>query len=245
MELKTTELVFTYPGSSFPALVGCNLNLDSSQITVLVGNNGAGKSSLIRLLTGQLLGYGGSYTLNGIEADPLRGELLSLHRFGYVPDFPVLDSLLTGLEMVEMAGNFRGIPQDRIVSELETYRSLFDLGDWFGGVTCDKYSKGMRKKVALVIGFLGDPAYVFLDEPFDGLDPVAIYNLKKHLKDRRYRGMGVLLSSHMLDAAEKVADGLIIMKGGTPAYTGGFQALLDSRPVGAALDEIYFEYFSK
>ncbi len=245
MKLTLTNLAFTYPASPRPALQSFSLTLDTSRITVLVGNNGAGKSTLIRLLTGQLLGYSGSYALNGAEADPLLGELLPRHRFAYVPDIPVLDPLLTGMEVAEMAGSFRGMANDRVLTELGTYAALFDLGDWFMGATCDKYSKGMRKKASLVTGFLGDPDYVFLDEPFDGLDPVAIYNLKKHLKDRRARGLGVLLSSHMLDAAEKVADELIIMKHGTPAYAGGFQDLLDARPDGAALDEIYFEYFSK
>lgn len=245
MNLTLSGIAFTYPGAGRPALFDCGLELDTSVVTVMVGNNGAGKSTLIRLLTGQLFGYAGSYRLDGKEAETLKGELLANHGFGYVPDLPILDPLLTGMEVCEMAGAFRGLPPDRIVSELLAYAELFELGEWFGGVTCDKYSKGMRKKTSLVIGFLGDPAYAILDEPFDGLDPVAIYNLKKHLKERRERGLGALVSSHMLDAAEKIADALIIMKAGTPAYAGGFQALLDGRPQGAALDEIYFEYFRK
>ncbi|MEO6097890.1 MAG: ABC transporter ATP-binding protein [Fibrobacteria bacterium] len=245
MFLTLSSLAFTYSGASHPALRPCSLELDTSVITVLVGNNGAGKSTLIRLLTGQLLGFQGTYLLDGARAEPLKGELLARYRFGYVPDIPVLDPLLTGAEAAEMAGSFRGMDRARILGELEAYAALFDLGDWYGGLTCDKYSKGMRKKAALVIGFLGEPQYVFLDEPFDGLDPVAIYHLKRHLKDRRARGLGCLVSSHMLDAAEKVADELIIMKDGNTVYTGGFKALLDSRPAGAALDEIYFEYFAK
>jgi ABC-2 type transport system ATP-binding protein len=245
MLLTLSELAFTYPGAARPALRPFSLNLDTSVVTVLVGNNGAGKSTFIRLLTGQLLGYDGRYRLDGADAEPLKGELLSRYRFGYVPDVPVLDPLLTGSEAAEMAGSFRGMDRARTLAELETYTALFDLGDWYGGLTCDKYSKGMRKKAALVIGFLGNPQYVFLDEPFDGLDPVAIYHLKRHLKDRRALGLGSLVSSHMLDAAEKVADALIILKDGAPVYSGSFQALLDSRPEGAALDEIYFEYFTK
>lgn len=245
MLLTLSDLAFTYPGSPHPALRDCSLRLDTSVVTVLVGNNGAGKSTLIRLLTGQLLGYAGRYRLDGAEAEPLMGELLARYRFGYVPDVPVLDPLLTGAESAEMAGAFRGMDRDRILAELESFAALLDLGEWYGGLTCDGYSKGMRKKAALVIGFLGDPAYVFLDEPFDGLDPVAIFHLKRYLKERRARGLGCLVSSHMLDAAEKVADGLIIMKAGVPAYAGGFKALLESRPEGATLDEIYFEYFAK
>lgn len=245
MQLALSGIAFTYPGAARPALSGCDLAVDTSEVTVMVGNNGAGKSTLIRLLTGQLFGYAGRYALDGKEAETLKGELLARQGFAYVPDVPILDPLLTGLEVCEMAGSFRGLAPERVESGLREHAELFELGEWFGGVACGKYSKGMRKKTSLVLGFLGDPAYVFLDEPFDGLDPAAIYNLKKHLKERRARGLGALVSSHMLDAAQKVADALIIMKDGTPAYAGGFQALLDGRPQGAALDEIYFEYFRK
>lgn len=122
---------------------------------------------------------------------------------------------------------------------------IFDLGDWLGNMICAEYSKGMRKKVSLVVGFIGNPAYAILDEPFDGLDPIAIHNLKKHLKERREAGMGSLLSSHMLDAAEKVADGVMILKNGMTAYSGSYQDLLGARPEGTGLEEIYFEYFAK
>lgn len=245
MKLALSGIGFTYPGAAQPALSGCGLEIDTSVVTVMVGNNGAGKSTLIRLLTGQLHGYAGSYKLDGHEADTLKGELLARNGFTYVPDIPVLDPPLTGMEICEMAASFRGMAPGRVESGLREHAELFDLGDWFGGVACDRYSKGMRKKTSLVLGFLGDPAYVFLDEPFDGLDPAAIFNLKRHLKERKARGLGALISSHMLDAAQKVADALIIMKDGTPAYAGGFQALLDGRPQGAELDEIYFEYFRK
>lgn len=249
MRLRLSEVDFSYPGTGALALDQCSLELDTAAITVLVGNNGAGKSTLIRLLTGQLTGYAGRYTLgegpSEKEADVLRGELLARHRFGYVPDVPVLDPRLTGLEMILMVGSFRGLSQERTLEQLEPYKEIFDLGDWLAASTCGKYSKGMKKKVSLVLGFLGDLAYSFLDEPFDGLDPIAIYHLKRHLKLRKERGIGALLSSHMLDAAEKVADDLALMKSGRTVYSGNFQTLLDSRPTGTGLEEIYFEYFLK
>lgn len=245
MRLQLSHLEFAYPGADRPALADCSLDLDSRAITVMVGSNGAGKSTLIRLLTGQLHGYTGSYLLDGREAAVLHGELLAANRFGYVPDVPVLDPLLTGLESLLMVGSFRGMDEAAVLREVREYGSIFDLDDWLGGQVSGKYSKGMKKKVSLAIGFLGDPAYVFLDEPFDGLDPVAIYNLKRHLKERAARGLGALLSSHMLDASEKVADGVVIMKEGRPAFAGPIRELLAGRPEGAALEEIYFEYFRK
>jgi ABC-2 type transport system ATP-binding protein len=243
MKINLSDLSFTYPGSREPALRDCALELDGSSVTVMVGNNGAGKSTLIRLLTGQLLGFTGGYAIDGEAPEIRRGELLARHRFGYVPDIPVLDSHLTGLESILLAGSFRGLGREQTLAQVKTFAGMFDLGDWLGDAPSVKYSKGMRKKVSLVIGFLGDPAYVFLDEPFDGLDPIAIFNLKRHLKERKDRGLGALLSSHMLDAAEKVADAIVIMKAGRAVFSGSYRKLQESRPPGANLEEIYFGYF--
>ena len=157
----------------------------------MVGNNGAGKSTLIRLLTGQLYGYAGSYKLDGHEADTLKGELLARHGFSYVPDIPILDPPLTGMEVCEMAGSFRGLAAERVESGLSDHAELFDLGEWFGGVTCDKYSKGMRKKTSLVIGIPGRPGLRHSwTNPSTAWIPCAIYNLKRHLKDGRRGGLG-------------------------------------------------------
>jgi ABC-2 type transport system ATP-binding protein len=246
MILRLEQAGFTYPGSASPALRDCDLELDTSKVTVLIGSNGAGKSTLIRLLTGQLIGYSGRYAIDGREPDLRKGDLLARHRFGYVPDVPVLEPHLTGLEMLRMAASFRGIGEARVPDLIRPYAEMFEMGDWLEGKSCDAYSKGMRKKVSLTMGLFGDLAYTFLDEPFDGLDPISIHNLKRHLRERLARGAGVLLSSHMLDVAEKVADDVVLLKGGWIVYAGGFQALLRERPDGASnLEEIYFKLFMK
>jgi ABC-2 type transport system ATP-binding protein len=244
MLLRLASIGFTYPGAAAPALRNVDLELDTSLITVLVGSNGAGKSTLIRLLTGQLAGYSGSYSLDGEEAEVLRGELMARHRFGYAPDIPILEPHLTGLEMIRMVGSFRGLDAAAVAGELRPFTEAFELGEWLSDKTCDAYSKGMRKKVSLVMGFLGNPAYTFLDEPFDGLDPISIYNFKKLLRSRAERGTGALLSSHMLDAAEKVGDHLIAFKDGSAIHSGSFRALLEEGGTGAKdLEEVYFRLF--
>lgn len=244
MRIRLEKIAFTYPGAPSPALRGVDLELDTTQVTVLIGSNGAGKSTLIRLLTGQLAGYSGSYALDGKEAEVLRGELMARHRFGYAPDVPILEPDLTGLEMIRMAASFRGLDEDAVAAGLSPFAEAFELGDWLGDKACDAYSKGMRKKVSLVMAFLGDPVYTFLDEPFDGLDPISIYNFKKLLRSRAERGAGALLSSHMLDAAEKVGDHLIAFKDGAPIHSGGFRALLEEGGAGAKdLEEVYFRLF--
>lgn len=242
MRLQLREIGFTYPGAPAPALRSVDLELDTALVTVLIGGNGAGKSTLIRLLTGQLAGYSGSYSLDGKEAEVSRGELLARHRFGYAPDYPILEPHLSGLEMIRMVGSFRGMDETAVAEALRPFEDAFEMGDWLRDKACEAYSKGMRKKVSLVMGFIADPVYAFLDEPFDGLDPVSIYNFKKLLRSRAARGAGVLLSSHMLDAAGKVGDHLIAFKDGTAAHSGPFTALIEEGGAGD-LEEFYFRLF--
>jgi ABC-2 type transport system ATP-binding protein len=247
MILKLSGTSFSYAAhaeNAAPALQKCDLEIDTTRVTVTLGHNGAGKSTLIRLLTGQLLGYTGEYAIDGKVQDPARGELLALNRFGYAPDHPVLEPHLTGLEMICMAGSFRGWTEPQTLAGLEIYREMFELEDWLENKTCSAYSKGMAKKIALVIGLIGDLAYTFLDEPFDGLDPISIHNLKKHLRARKEKGIGTLLSSHMLDAAEKVVDDVILMKSGLVAFAGSYPDLLAGHPQAkGGLEEIYFTLF--
>ncbi len=246
MRLELSNLSFTYPGAAAAALNDCSLGLDTGRVTLLAGGNGAGKSTLIRLLTGQLMGYSGSYHIDGSPAQVEKGELPARHRFGYAPEIPVLDSVLTAAEIIELVGEFRGLSRDSAAEDFTALKHAFDIGDWAEAQVCGEYSKGMRKKTALCIALIGDPDYAFLDEPFDGLDPISIFRLKNYLQQRRDRGRGVLLSSHLLDVAEKIADDVVLIKQGSILYQGGCAALTGgSEGHTGSLDEIYFELYSR
>jgi ABC-2 type transport system ATP-binding protein len=239
MRIELADIRFRYRPDSAEALRGCVLALDAARITVLMGQNGAGKSTLIRLLTGQLLGYAGEYRIDGEIQRPARGEILHRNRIGYMPDAPALEPHLTGGEMIRMAAGFRGLPEARFRAALLPYRERFELGSWLEDSTCSEYSKGMAKKVSLVMAFIGDPAFHVLDEPFDGLDPLAVVNLKRLLEACRSEGRGALVSSHALDAAEKVADDVVLMRAGGIAFAGGMESLRSSQAGAGGLEAFY------
>lgn len=225
MRIELSGIRFRYAPGAAEALRGCDLSLDCARITVLMGHNGAGKSTLIRLITGQLYGYAGRYRIDGRDQDPLRGEILHRNRIGYAPDVPALEPHLTGEEMIRMAASFRGLPETGFGEALAPFRDRFELGPWLHGKTCAEYSKGMAKKVSLVMAFIGDPVFHVLDEPFDGLDPLAGRNLRTLLEERRGAGRGALLSSHALDAAEKVGGEFVLIRAGAIAFAGDREAL--------------------
>jgi ABC-2 type transport system ATP-binding protein len=239
LRIRLSGIRFRYRPDSGEALRGCDLDCDAGRITVLMGQNGAGKSTLIRLLTGQLLGYAGEYRIDGELQSPARGEILHRNRIGYMPDAPALESRLTGEEMIRMAAAFRGLPEDRFDAALAPYRERFEMGAWLADRTCSEYSKGMAKKVSLAMAFIGDPAFHVLDEPFDGLDPLAVIQLKRLLEACRKEGRGALVSSHALDAAEKVADDVVLMRAGAIAFAGDMGSLRSSQAGEGGLEAFY------
>jgi ABC-2 type transport system ATP-binding protein len=239
MRIELSGIRFSYSPRPPEALRACDLSLDASRIAVLIGHNGAGKSTLIRLLTGQLLGYAGEYRIDGSVQDALRGEILYRNRIGYAPDAPALEPHLTGEEMIRMAASFRGLEDARIGAELAPFRERFELGPWLEGKACSEYSKGMAKKVSLVMAFIGAPAFHILDEPFDGLDPLAALNLRRLLEGCRAEGRGALVSSHALDSAEKVADDVVLMRAGEIAFAGTAESLRDPVSGAGGLEAFY------
>lgn len=238
-QIRLTGIRFRYAPGAAEALRGCDLAFDTRRVTVLMGQNGAGKSTLIRLLTGQLLGYEGEYRIDGEIQRPARGEILHKNRIGYMPDAPALETHLTGEEMIRMAAGFRGLPEARFAEALAPYRERFELGSWLEDRTCSEYSKGMAKKVSLAMAFIGDPAFHILDEPFDGLDPLAVLNLRRLLEACRADGRGALVSSHALDAAEKVADDVVMMRTGEIAFAGDIESLRASQSGEGGLEAFY------
>lgn len=244
MHISLSRVTFGYGRGGGPALRDFDLAVDSGRITVVLGHNGAGKSTLIRLLTGQILGYAGEYRIDGRLQNPIRGEILAHNRFGYAPDSPGLESHLTGSEMAAMIASFRGMASEAVAGSLGALREVFELGPWFDTKPCGDYSKGMAKKVSLVLALIGSPAFLVLDEPFDGLDPISVYNLKRHLLRLRAGGVGTLLASHALDAAEKIVDDVILLKSGSAVFAGPYAALRSRDLAEESLEAIYFRTYA-
>jgi ABC-2 type transport system ATP-binding protein len=240
MRLELHDLTYAYPRHTDFHLGAVSATLGQSTITGLIGANGSGKTTLLRIIVGQIIEYGGAYTIEGLPAAGVTGDLCARFGIGYAPEHPELDDRLTGFEILSLVKDIRGIAATAFEASLALFHEHLNLGPWLREKPCDEYSQGMQRKTALMIALLGTPRFLVLDEPTNGLDPLATYGLKRMIMRYRGEGVGILISSHILDMVEKIADTVIVLKSGSVVYYGGLGALMAGHPGKSSLDEIYF-----
>ena len=207
------------------ALQGVDLNLQAGQITALAGPNGSGKTTLLKILAGLLRPTSGSVRLFGLDPYPRRVDVMRQARFAFAP--PPLYESLTGFEHMRylsaagLAWHQRP-SQRQIDSALDTVGLLKRAGD-----KVRTYSFGMRQRLVLAQCLVPLPRLLVLDEPTDGLDPLAILELRNVLRELRNRhGIAIMLSSHLLVELEQLADQLLVLHEGRPLYQGPPSRLL-------------------
>ena len=185
----------------------------------LLGVNGAGKTSTIRALLGMLRPRKGSVSIFG----EVPGKPKTFRRIGFAPEDGVPPEYLTGREFLSFVGGFRIKDRGRRAEEVKA------LLDWFELVPEKKirdYSKGMKRRLLLAQGFLGDPSLLILDEPLNGLDPLIIIKLRQRLEEYRKNGGTVLFSSHILTEVEKSCSDVAILSEGRLVCYSAVDALL-------------------
>jgi ABC-type multidrug transport system ATPase subunit len=243
MYLKLNQLEYSYSGKGKFHLGPLTLSFYTNETTALVGSNGSGKTTLIKILLQQLVQFSGDYSIDEMPVRDVTGSIMHRFGIGYAPEYPILDDKLTGLEILHIIREIYSIEMGVFNERLKLLTSHLQVENWFETSSCSDYSQGMRKKVSLMIAFLSAKRYLIIDEPTNGLDPLAIFGLKKLLTQYTTDGMGVLVSSHMLDFVEKVATSIIILRKGVQIFGGKVTALLDQNQ-GKQLDEIYYEMFT-
>jgi ABC-2 type transport system ATP-binding protein len=209
------DIVKTF--GSFRALDELHLTVEQGEVHGFLGPNGAGKSTTIRVLLGLLKADSGSASL--LDGDPWR-EAAELHRrIAYVPGDVTLWPNLTGGEVIDVLGRMRGgLDEQRRAEMLER----FELDPRKKART---YSKGNRQKVALVAALASRAELYLLDEPTSGLDPLMEAEFQKAVRELKQEGATVLLSSHILDEAEALADRISIIRAGRVVQSGSLAEL--------------------
>ncbi|HEX7511557.1 MAG TPA: ATP-binding cassette domain-containing protein, partial [Chitinivibrionales bacterium] len=185
----------------------------------------------------------GRFAIDGAAVSDGNGDILHRFNIGYAPDEVLLDEYLTGYEIMEMAAALRKISAPDFESDMALFTENLRLEDWFQTRQCRTYSSDMRRKAAVCLAYLGKPAFVVLDEPTNGLDPLSVYGLKQVIRAKKEAGTGTLIASHILDFVEKTADDCILLCKGTLSYAGKLTELVKTHN-GATLEEIYFSLFS-
>ena len=204
------------------AVDGVDLHVERGQVLVLLGQNGAGKSTTLRCLGGILRPDAGLIELDGLRLpgtlDEVRGRL------GVVPDQARLYGRNTAIEYLDHFGYLYGVPADLRAKRIAELLERFDLADRTDTILA-AYSRGMAQKVALIRATLHTPDWIFCDEPTAGLDPVAAADMRRYLGEQRARGAALIVTTHVLSEAELMADRIAIMRRGVVVTSGTLHEL--------------------
>jgi len=180
-----------------------DLIVPSGSFYGFLGPNGAGKSTTLKCLTGLLRPSSGTMTI--LDRDPARDGVEIKREVGIIPEEEALFERLTGMETLSFVGQVHGLDAATLDRRAGELLELLDLAGSAGKLVAD-YSHGMRKKLAMAVALLHAPRLLFLDEPFEGIDAVASRQIKDVLHGFVRRGGTVLLTSHILEIVERVAD---------------------------------------
>lgn len=176
-----------------------------------VGHNGAGKTTLIRSIVGALAFDEGDIRICGksVCTDPVACKRVC----AYVPDNPDVYGFLTGMQYLDYVADLFCVGSDERVRRIDGFAKRLGMEDRLGEMV-SAYSHGIRQKLVLIGAFLHEPRLLVLDEPFIGLDPEAAYELRTMMRELTSRGSAIFLSSHVLDAVEKLCDTVAIIRQG-------------------------------
>jgi ABC-2 type transport system ATP-binding protein len=216
-----------------------NLSVQRGEFFGFLGPNGAGKSTTIKMMVGQLRPTSGTVIVGGIDVwrDPIKARAL----MGVLPEYLNLYERLTGKEFLTFAGHMYGVPEGDIRRRAEELLHVLTLTDDADKLIVD-YSVGMRKKIALAAALIHRPEVLFLDEPFEGIDPVSSRTIRDILRELTHRGTTVFFSSHILEVVEHLSTRVGIINQGVLVAEGTLQQLrerLSGENKDATLEEIF------
>lgn len=214
------------------AVAGINLELPAGRFIGLVGPNGAGKTTTLSMVTGLLRPDDGTVLITGhdVWTDPVAVK----SRIGVLPEGLRLFERLSGRELLAYTGRLRGLPGAEVDKRAAQLLDVLDLSAAQNKLVVD-YSTGMRKKIGLAAALLHNPEVLFLDEPFEGVDPVSAQVIRGVLERYTQSGATVVFSSHVMELVESLCDwvavmaaGRIVAQGPTASVRGEAASLQDA-----------------
>ena len=215
LAVQTHELVKQF--GNFIAVDHLNLHVSRGSFFGFLGPNGAGKSTTIKMLTGLLAPTSGTLHVLGLDISTQAMEVKRL--IGVVPEDLNLFERLTGAEMLSFTGRMYGLGKEEIVQRSKELLDLMELQDEPRKLIVE-YSHGMKKKLSLACALIHRPEILFLDEPFESIDPAAVAMLKDWLRQYVARGHTVFMTSHVLETVERLCDDVAIINSGRLAWRG-------------------------
>lgn len=216
------------------AVAGIELDVPAGSFFGLVGRNGAGKTTLLRMVTGLLRPDSGGAVVAGVDvwADPAAAKA----RIGILPEQPRSFDRLAGVELLTYHGLLRSMDPAVVRARSSELLEVLDLRAAARTAVVD-YSQGMKKKVGLACALLHAPEVLFLDEPFESVDPVSAHTIREVLARYCAGGGTVVLSSHVMDTVQRICDGVAVVHDGRLVASGTVEAVR----AGRSLEDVFVE----
>jgi ABC-2 type transport system ATP-binding protein len=194
-----------------PVVDNLDLRVRAGEFYALLGPNGAGKTTTLKMVVGLLKPDAGAISILGIDAlaDPVAAKRTT----AWISDEPMIYDKLTPLEYLAFVAGLWGIDADTAEARAHELLDWLELSG-HAHERCEGFSKGMRQKVALAGALVHDPRVIILDEPLTGLDAASARQVKAVLRERVVNGGTVIMTTHILEVAERMADRIGIIAGG-------------------------------
>jgi len=216
--IQTTNLTKSFTGHQ--VLKGVDLQVRRGQIFALLGSNGAGKTTVVNILSTLLTQDSGSATVNGFDTSTEPAQVRE--QISLTGQFAAVDGILTGRENLVLVAKLRAVPHPAQVAD--TLLAQFGLTD-AADKRVDTYSGGMTRRLDIAMSLVGTPAVIFLDEPTTGLDPEGRLEVWSTIKQLAGAGTTILLTTQYLDEAEHLADRIAILHEGRIITSGTLDEL--------------------
>ena len=204
------------------ALNNVSFNVNDGEIFAFIGHNGAGKTTLIKSIVGIHDFDEGEILINGksIKANTIACK----KEMAFVPDNPELYEQMKAIDFINFICDMYEVPQNIREKNIKKYAKLFDIEDKLND-TIESFSHGMKQKVTLISALAHEPKVLIMDEPFVGLDPKAVFDVKEIMNEMIKEGKIVFFSTHILDVAEKLCSRVAIIKKGELIKVGSMEEI--------------------
>lgn len=216
------------------AVDGISFEIYPGEVVGLIGPNGAGKSTTLKTIMGLLRKTEGEIKVCGYDYKDEEAKL----KLAYIPETPDIYHMLTvweHMKFIALAYNLSNWEEEAL-KYLEAY-DLLDKKEELGA----NLSKGMKQKVMVICSLLHKPEVMLFDEPFVGLDPKAIRELKDTIRQLKKEGKAILLSTHMLDSVQNLGDRVLILKAGKLIYEGTLEEAMEKAGPNGTLEDLFLE----
>ena len=227
----------TYNGKK-KVLKNISFKIEGGEIFAFIGHNGAGKTTMIKCIMGILDFEEGDIL---VDNKSIKEEHLECKRImAYVADNPDLYENMKAIDFINFICDMYEVSEDIRRENTLKYAKMFEIEDKLND-DISSFSHGMKQKIALIAALAHNPKVLIMDEPFVGLDPKAVYDMKEIMRDMAKEGKTIFFSTHILDVAEKLCDRVAIIKDGTIVKVGKMKDIKGDE----SLEQVFLELGEK